>query len=65
MRQNQEDPQWGREICRCSRCGGELYCGQTYYEVEGHRLCEDCLAQFAAELLRPYLRIAGEMEVVQ
>lgn len=41
MRQNQEDPQWGREICRCSRCGGELYCGQTYYEVEGHRLCED------------------------
>ena len=34
MRQNQEDPQWGREICRCSRCGGELYCGQTYYEVE-------------------------------
>ena len=37
-----------REYITCDRCGGkiykrdEFYDGDSYYEIEGQNLCEDC-----------------------
>lgn len=65
MQADRKNPQWASEVCRCSRCGGEIYRGEDYYCVDGLQICEDCLRPFAAWLLRPYRRVAGEMEVTR
>ncbi len=35
-----------REL-RCSLCRGELYPGDTYFELDGRTVCEDCLGRYA------------------
>ena len=32
---------------RCSLCRGELYPGDTYFELDGRTVCEDCLGRYA------------------
>lgn len=27
----------------CDECGGEIYDRSTYYELDGKRICEDCI----------------------
>ena len=65
MQGDRKNPQWVCEVCRCSRCGGEIYRGENYYCVDGFSICEDCLRPFAAWLLRFYCRVAGETKVAQ
>ena len=31
----------------CDFCGGEIYEGDTVYDIDGQRIHEDCLADFA------------------
>ncbi len=33
----------------CDHCGGEIYDGEAVYCIDGHRIHEDCLDDFAAE----------------
>ena len=41
------DRQSIRAALRCGICGGEIYPEQLYYEVEGKKMCYDCLPNFA------------------
>ena len=38
LRDSQED----RPLCRCQKCGGEVYAGETLFEWEGKKVCVDC-----------------------
>ena len=31
----------------CDHCGGEIYEGDTVYDIDGQRIHEDCLEDFA------------------
>ncbi len=31
----------------CNQCGGEIYDGETVYRIDGQRIHEDCLGDFA------------------
>lgn len=39
-------------VLTCSQCGGELYCGEVYYDIGGHTVCRDCLDVFARRYFR-------------
>lgn len=43
----------------CSLCGGEIYRGEDYYAVNGRAICRDCLADYAAQVLAPFLVKGG------
>lgn len=43
----------------CSLCGGEIYRGEDYYAVNGWAICRDCLADYAAQVLAPFLVKGG------
>ena len=43
----------------CDQCGGEIYCGEEYYCINGENVCEDCFVDYARILLRPFL-LGGE-----
>lgn len=42
----------------CGWCGGEIYLGQLYYEIEGKALCPECLPAFARSYFLSCLRTA-------
>ena len=47
-------------VCACcDQCGGEIYCGEGYYRINGENVCEDCFVDYARSLLRPFL-LGGE-----
>lgn len=29
-------------MCRCPKCGGEVYAGEQLFEWDGKKLCSDC-----------------------
>ena len=37
-----EPPEQQETKFTCDKCGFEFYPGDTYYELEGERLCEEC-----------------------
>lgn len=37
------EPPEDKVICRCSRCGGEIYEGETYGEGQRGPVCTECL----------------------
>ena len=39
--------------------GGEIYRGEDYYAVNGRAICRDCLADYAAQVLAPFLVKGG------
>lgn len=41
-------------VCTCSECDGEIYEGDTYYEVKGNIYCEECMEGFKKEAERDY-----------
>jgi len=49
------------KVC-CTFCGGELFDGDRYWQVNGLRCCERCLAALAKAEFAACLRICGEEE---
>ena len=34
-------------VCACcDQCGGEIYCGEEYYRINGENVCEDCFVDW-------------------
>lgn len=33
----------------CNHCGGEIYEGETYYDIDGQNIHADCLRDFASD----------------
>ena len=31
------------EACKCGWCGGSIYAGEDYYDLEGESVCEECM----------------------
>ena len=46
----------------CGVCGGEIYLGQLYYEIEEKLVCPDCLHEFARTYFLGSQRVAMERE---
>lgn len=49
-------------LCLCRECGGELFCGEVYYDVAGRLICRDCLPQFARRCFGGCRRILKAQE---
>jgi hypothetical protein len=49
-----------RVFCECEHCGGEIYEGEEYLEVDDCNIHEDCFDDFAKEYLDPKTKVAGE-----
>lgn len=30
----------------CDKCGSAIYCGETYYRINGQALCEECIEEY-------------------
>ena len=48
-----------KTVGECEICGFEIYEKESYYYINGERICEDCLREFAQRLLAPF-RIGGK-----
>ncbi len=46
-RQTQADPQQQSAYAICGCCGGEIYLGQLYYEMDDRYVCPECLGEYA------------------
>ena len=46
-RQTQADPQQQSAYAICGCCGGEIYLGQLYYEMDDRYVCPECLGDYA------------------
>lgn len=46
-RQSQSDRQQLDAYGLCGCCGGEIYLGQLYYEMEDRFVCPECLHEYA------------------
>ena len=44
------DPQRAAPRIICSCCGAQLYDGESYWQCNGLRFCEDCLAELKGHL---------------
>ncbi len=58
----QTDPQRLRPGACCTICGGALYPGDRYWQVNGVRSCESCLAELARAEFAGHAVICGEGE---
>jgi len=47
-------------FCHCDSCGGEIYEGEEYLEIDGDNIHEDCFDEYSKEALSPVRRVAGE-----
>jgi hypothetical protein len=47
-------------FCECEQCGGEIYEGEEYLEVDDCNIHHECFDDFAWKLLQPRFRTAGE-----
>ena len=39
-------------VTRCNCCGGEIYEGESYYNIDGSAVCPDCLEEFAKDYFK-------------
>ena len=46
-------------VC-CSICGASLYRGESYWQVNGQRFCENCLDTLARQEFAAHHYICGE-----
>lgn len=46
-RHSQSDRQQLDAYGVCGNCGGEIYLGQLYYEMEDRLVCPECLHEYA------------------
>ena len=53
-RQTQADPQQQSAYAICGCCGGEIYLGQLYYEMDDRLLCPECLPEYLGEYAKSY-----------
>lgn len=44
----------------CRLCGGEIYRGEAYYQINGQVFCTGCLEEFARGYFAPFLCVGGE-----
>lgn len=56
------DRQQAEIFAVCSCCGGEIYLGQLYYEIEKKLVCPECLSEFARGYFLGSQRVAGKWE---
>ena len=42
-----KDRQQAAVFAYCGLCGGEIYLGQLYYEMDDRLLCPECLPEYA------------------
>ena len=56
------DRQQTEVFALCACCGGEIYLGQLYYEIEEKLVCPDCLHEFARTYFLGSQRVAMERE---
>ena len=54
--EKQKDPQRRPIFAACRLCGAEICVGQQYYDMEGGKICPDCLQEFAQVYFLSYLR---------
>ena len=47
---------------RCGLCGGVLEAGETYFFLEGEKICEACLERYARRRFAHRLRRVGYWE---
>ena len=47
-------------LCGC--CGGEMYLGQLYYEMEDRLICPECLEEYARSYFLGSQRVAMRPE---
>lgn len=50
----------------CPLCGGEIYPGEYYYELDGRKICESCLGRYARRYFdqqRRRLTAAGREDI--
>jgi len=52
------DRQQAEAFALCACCGGEIYLGQLYYEIEQKLVCPECLGEFARAYFLSSLRVA-------
>lgn len=52
----EKDPQCRPALAACRICGTGICVGQLYYEMEGGKICPDCLQEFSQEYFLSYLR---------
>lgn len=43
------EPPDDRVFCYCTGCGGEIYEGCEYFNIDGDAVCENCLGEFAVD----------------
>lgn len=43
----------------CGYCGGEIYEGETYYDIDGKSVHADCLSDFASNYFADRVKEAG------
>ena len=48
---NWNDPQSGTPVFLCSRCMGEMYCGEPLFVWEDKQICTDCFKAAATAWL--------------
>lgn len=56
------DRQQAEVFAVCSCCGGEIYLGQLYYEIERTLVCPECLSEFARAYFLGSQRVAMKRE---
>ena len=56
------DLQRRRPLTLCTRCGAELYPGESFWQINGQQVCEQCLLPLAREEFAAHRRICGEEE---
>ncbi len=44
------EPDLERIFAYCEHCGGEIYDGEDYYEIDGDCIHEDCFYEYIREL---------------
>lgn len=53
----EEDGRAVRTICDV--CGGEIDWDEAFYRVDGETVCEDCVGDYARQILAPFRQEGG------
>lgn len=48
----------------CDICDGNVYYGDTYYDIDGLIICEDCIEKYLLEQAKDAQRIASKDEEI-
>lgn len=43
----------------CDLCGGEIYWGEIFYRMDGETVCEDCIDDYARQILASFRQEGG------